>query len=219
MRTLTLSILLSVATCAPSFARESRNCPKEEEATEAVLSADNSPGNMTQIKELASHKTANSYVHIFSGVLNKKSYLFIFNNQKQYLGYYHFANGRIGGYTSRHRCMGVITPTEEVVIRLGNRGPWKNMEGMYTISKINSSVPSDSFVFNATQHYVAPTIKTELRTWTYGKEKKTFSAKLVDADGEVVFLQNADSDVVYYIFDDNLTNEDRKYIKSVDFGD
>ncbi len=216
-RTLILLALMAVIACQSSSGRESKNCPEISDISEALKLAGGVHSKITDIKEVASHRTINSYLHIFSGMIGKEVCVLIFNNEEQYLGCYNVGEGWIGGYISRHRLIGLQTPNDDTPIRLGNRGPWKKILAENPFSAIRPPAEGRALVFNSTQHYIAPIIETETRSWTYGKEKKSISAKLVDIDDEIVFLQNTDSDIVYFISDDYLSNDDRKYIKSIKF--
>lgn len=214
MKTVKLLTLIILALIQCSFARESKNCPTVAEAAEMVKSAGEKHSSIASIKERDSHKTSDSYLHIFYGKLDDDHCLLVFDNQKKYLGYYNTGAYVVAGYDSSNRMFWMFTNKDQrKFVRLGNRGPWKIMGFTDRLSPITTPVVVDTFTFNGTSDYVEPTAEPETRDWLYGKKKKPLKAKLMDGSNDWCYLQNSDG-AVYYIPMDNLSSEDRKYVKS-----
>lgn len=217
-RIVILLALVLVSTARSLAARESRNCPDISAVSEALQAVGGVHSNIGKIEELASHKTKDSYLHIFSGKIDEEACVLFFNNKEQYLGHYNIGHGGVRSYSSRYKAIFAVTLLDgNVQIRLGNRGPWKEILAKNPFWYKKPEVEGKTVKLTPTQHYIAPTIQTEVRTWTYGEEEVPISAKLVDVYDNIVFLQNENSEVVYYILDDRLTNDDRKYLKTIKF--
>jgi hypothetical protein len=199
-----------------AVARESKNCPKESEASNIVKNTGGKHSKIESIEKRDSHKTADSYLHMFSGKLGDGHCVLIFDNKKKYLGYYNTGIYVPAGYDSSKRVLWLFAPgNERHYIRLGNRGPWK------TVGFVESFTPSftigDKFTFNETKDYLEQTVSTDMRQWVYiyghVKTEIGFRGKLVDATDNWSFLQQQDG-TVFCVARDLLSHADRKFIRT-----
>lgn len=217
-RQLTSSILLILAlACQPAFSREKKNCPEESEVEAALGEAGQIHRNVTEIRELRSHKTEDTYFHLFSGKVDLNYRVIVFNNQAQYLGYYDTGDYNPYQYNPQHKVVVCVDKYgDEMVIPIGNMGPWEKVK---VTPRISPKGPFDNpriATFTGSARYKAPVVSRETRIWIFGKDDIELKAKLADIDKNMVYLQNADKGYIVRFNKSFLSSKDKKYISSQD---